>query len=80
MQAVQIKDFFMWCTIINVALLLLSSLLCVVSANWIFGIHSKLFSISRDAFNVLIYSYLAVYKILIIVFCIVPYIALIILC
>lgn len=79
MEAVQIKDFFMWCTIINVALLLFSSFFCVVAANWIFSIHSKLFSISRDAFNVLIYSYLAVYKILIIVFCIVPYAVLVIL-
>ncbi|MHC4891330.1 MAG: DUF6868 family protein [Planctomycetota bacterium] len=70
--------FFMWCTILNVALLLLSSLMCIGAADWAYQIHSKLFSISRETFNVVIYSFIALYKLLVIVFVIIPYIALLI--
>ena len=73
-----LTTFFMWCTILNVALLLLSSLICLCAGDWVYQIHSKLFSISRETFNVAIYSYIGLYKILIIVFIIIPYIALLI--
>jgi len=73
-----IKAFFLWCTILNVALLLLSSLFCICAGDWIYRIHYKLFSISRETFNVLIESFIALYKILVIVFNIIPYTALLI--
>jgi hypothetical protein len=71
-----ITAFFMWCTILNIALLVLSSLLCVCAGDWAYRIHSKWFSISRETFNVVIYSFIALYKILVIVFNLIPYIAL----
>jgi len=70
--------FFMWCTILNFALLLLSSLICLCAGDWAYRIHSKWFSISRETFNVAIYSFLGLYKILIFVFNLIPYIALLI--
>ncbi|MHC4456268.1 MAG: DUF6868 family protein [Planctomycetota bacterium] len=73
-----LRAFFMWCTILNVALLLFSSLMCICAGDWAYQIHSKWFSISRETFNVVIYSFLALYKILIIVFNVIPYIALLI--
>ena len=73
-----IRAFFMWCTILNFALLLFSSLMCVCAADWVYRIHGKLFSISRETFNVAIYSFLALYKVLVIVFNLIPYIALVI--
>ena len=71
-----IREFFMWCTILNVALLLLSSLICVCAGDWAYRIHSKLFSISRETFNVAIYSFLGLYKIFVFVFSLIPFIAL----
>ena len=71
-----IRAFFMWCTILNFALLLFSSLFCICAADWVYQIHRKLFSISREAFNVLIESFIGLYKILVIMFNIIPYIAL----
>jgi hypothetical protein len=68
----------MWCTILNVALLLLSSLLCICAGDWAYSIHSKLFSISRETFNVAIYSFLGLYKVLVFVFSLIPYVALLI--
>ena len=73
-----IRAFFMWCTILNVALLVLSSLICLCAADWAYRIHSKWFSISRETFNVAIYSFLGLYKIFIFVFNLIPYIALLI--
>jgi hypothetical protein len=71
-----IRAFFMWCTILNFALMLLSSLVCICAGNWVYPIHSKLFSVSRETFNVAVYSFIGLYKILVIVFNVIPYIAL----
>ena len=60
------------------ALLLFSSLMCLCAADWAYQIHGKWFSISKETFNVAIYSFIALYKILIIVFNLIPYIALVI--
>ena len=73
-----ITAFFMWCTILNFALLVLSSLLCICAGDWAYRIHSKLFSISRETFNVAMYSFLGLYKGLVFVFILIPYIALLI--
>ena len=73
-----LTTFFMWCIILNVALLLLSSLMCICAKDWAYRIHSKWFAISRETFNIAIYSFLGVYKVLIFVFCLIPYLALLI--
>jgi hypothetical protein len=44
--------------------------------DWIYSIHSRVFSISREAFNIIIYSFLGVYKIFVISLNLVPFIAL----
>ena len=73
-----VRAFFMWCAIINVSLLLLSSLTCVCAGDWVYRMQSKWFPISREAFNVAIYSFIGLFKIFVIVFNLVPYIALVI--
>ena len=73
-----IRAFFMWCTILNFALLSLSSLICICAGDWVYRIHSKLFSISRETFNMAIYSFLGLYKVLVFVFILIPYVALLI--
>ena len=75
-----LKTFFMWCTIINFALLIISAIMCTFLADLVYPIHSKWFSISREAFNVAIYSFIGLYKVLIIIFNLVPWIALAIAC
>jgi hypothetical protein len=73
-----LTTFFMWCTILNAALLLLSSLICLCAGDWVYRIHNKWFSISRETFNVAIYSFIGLYKVLVFVFSLIPYIALLI--
>ena len=71
-----IRAFFMWCTILNVALLVLSSLICACAGDWVYRAHSKWFTIPKETFNVAIYSFLGLYKILVITFNLIPYLAL----
>lgn len=73
-----LRNFFLWCTIINGAMLIFSSIFCMLAKNWIYSIHSKLFSIPREAFNIIIYSFLGVYKIFVISLNLIPYLALVI--
>lgn len=76
MTIYQIRDLFMWCSIINIVLLLISFLLLLLGHNWVYRLHTKWFKISREQFDAIWYGMLAFYKICIFVFNIVPYIAL----
>ena len=78
MTVQELQSFFMWCTIINFALLLLSFFFCTVAGGWVYKVHSRLFPMSRDAFNVTMYRFLGTFKMLVLVFNLVPYIALLI--
>lgn len=73
-----LTTFFMWCTIINGAMLVFSAVMCMLVTDFVYRMHSKWFNISRDAFNVAIYSFLGLFKIFFIFFNVVPYVALLI--
>ena len=73
-----VREFFMWCTVINAVLLVVSFLMCASAGGWIYRMHSQWFPISREAFNVAIYSFLGVYKMFFIALNLVPYLALLI--
>lgn len=78
MDIQMLRVFFMWCTIINVGLLVLYSLICAFAGGLIYRLHVKFFPISREAFNVVLYSWLGLYKVAFLVFNLVPYIVLLI--
>lgn len=70
--------FFMWCTIINGGILTLWTVFCVFSPDLVYRTQSKWFPILRETFNVVIYSFLGLFKIVFLVFNIIPYVALLI--
>ncbi len=72
----QLTEFFKWMTIINVGLLILSSLLDMVLKNVMGKIHGKLFGIKENEVAIVAYGYLGMYRVLVLVFNIVPYISL----
>ncbi len=78
MDITTVRAFFMWCTIINVGLLGLSSVVCIFFSDFSYRMNNRFFSISREAFNTLLCSFIALFKIFVIVFNLVPYIALLI--
>ncbi|MEP3428733.1 MAG: DUF6868 family protein [Roseibium sp.] len=71
-----LTHFLAWCTLINIALLLFSTVCLYAFSEQVRKIHSKLFDIDENKLPGIYFKYLAAYKILIIVFNLVPYIAL----
>ena len=67
---------FMWCAILNGGLLIFSFVICAFAGDWVYRRHSRFFPISRDAFNVVIYSFIGAMKIFVFMLNLVPYIAL----
>jgi hypothetical protein len=73
-----IQTFFMWCTILNAALLVLTGMVFTFAGDWVYCVQSKWYPISRDAFNVVIYSFIGLFKLFFMIFNLVPYVTLLI--
>ena len=71
-----LSKFLFWCVIVNYAILMIWFVAFIVARDRIYGIHSKWYPISSEQFNAINYSGIALYKILVLVFNLVPYIAL----
>ncbi len=67
---------FGWMTVLNFAILLFSSLMIVTMQDWIAGIHSKMFQMEQAEVKKAYFKFLANYKLLTIVFCLMPWVAL----
>lgn len=78
MDITTVRAFFMWCTIINVGLLGLSCLVCAYLSDFSYQMNHRMFSISRETFNIAFCTFIGLLKIFVIVFNLVPYIALLI--
>jgi hypothetical protein len=70
------RDFFLWCTVINYGLLLWWFLFFAFAHDWIQRIHGRWFRLSREQFDAVHYAGMAVFKIGIILFNLVPFIVL----
>ena len=70
--------FFMWCTVINAGFLLFLFFFMLLMPDFAYRIQSKWFSISRQSFDLIMYSFLGLFKALFIIFCLVPWLALMI--
>jgi hypothetical protein len=76
MDIQKLKSFFMWCTIINGGLLVLSAALCTFIPDWLYSIHGKLYHIPNETLRVIFYSFLGLFKIFWLIFNVTPYITL----
>ena len=73
-----LTSFFMWCTIIDGGILIAWTVFSVRAPDLVYRTQSKWFPIPRETFNVVIYSFLGLFKIVFLVFNVVPYVALLI--
>lgn len=71
-----IRAFLGWCAVINVGLFMLSSILIIAIRGTVSRIHGKMFNLDEKYISQVYFQYLGQYKIVIIVFNIVPYFAL----
>lgn len=76
MTVAALTELLGWASLINIAILLLSTLGVIAMRGIIAGIHSKLFGLNEKDLGRAYFQYLAQYKIAIIVLNIAPYIAL----
>ncbi len=73
-----LTTFFLWCTILDGSILVVWTIFFVFAPDFAYRTQSKFFPISREAYNVVIYSAFAVFRILFVVFNLVPFVALLI--
>lgn len=70
------RDFLGWCSVINMGLLLWWFMFFTLVHDLVYRIHSKWFKLSVERFDAIHYAGMAFFKISIILFNIVPYLAL----
>jgi hypothetical protein len=73
-----ITAFLMWCTVFNGALLVFWTAGCTLAPDLVYRTQNKWVPIPRETFNVVLYSFLGLFKIIFLVFNLVPYVALVI--
>ena len=73
-----LTTFFMWCIVINGGLLVLWATMCMLAPNFVYRLQSKWFPIPRETSDVIMYSFLGLFKIVFLVFNVTPYMALLI--
>lgn len=71
-----LRAFLGWCTLINLGLLLWWWLWLVFGRDWVYGMHGRWFKLSEERFDAIHYGAIAFFKLCVIVFNLVPYLAL----
>ena len=72
----QALHFFIWCTVINYAILIVWFVAFIFAHDWLYRMHSRWFKIPVETFDAVHYGGIAVYKIGIMLLNLVPLIAL----
>ena len=70
--------FFIWCTVIDGAVLLLWTLIWLLAPDFVYRVQNRWFPLPRAFFDRLMYAFLGLFKIFFIVFNLVPMLALLI--
>lgn len=76
MNAELADRFLLWCAIINYVVLILWFGAFVFAHRWMLNLHGRWFRLTEERFNVIHYSGMAIYKIGILFFTLIPYLAL----
>jgi hypothetical protein len=72
----QLTELLGWASVINIAYLVLATLMLILMKSSIASIHTKLFKIDSQKLNSKYFDFLSTYKIATLVFIVAPYIAL----
>ena len=76
MSVETVHELLGWCTLINVAILALWGAFFFLAHDWMYRLHGGIFKFSVKTFDAIHYTTMAVYKIGIFLFNLVPYVAL----
>ena len=78
MSLEMLRNWLLVCGLINMAMLMLWGMMFIFARDWIYKVHTKWFNLSDEKFDAIHYSGMAIYKLLIFFFNLVPYFALLI--
>jgi len=70
------RRLLLWCTVINYGVLLIWFVVFVFAHDWIQRLHGRWFRLTSDQFDTLHYGGMAIYKVGILLFNLVPFVAL----
>lgn len=73
-----LRSFFLWMTIINAIITAVSFLIVTFASEWVYSVHYRFFPISKGTFYAAFYAFYGAMKLVVIMFNLVPYIALVI--
>ena len=76
MSVEQWTTFLGWSTLVHVGLLIVMALFLMVGRDWAARMHSAMFGVELARLPMVYFGYVAIYKILVIVFALVPYLVL----
>ena len=71
-----IREALIWGLVINIVILLGWYLIIVVAHDWVYRVHTRWLKLSREQFDAIHYSGMALYKILVTFFLFVPLVVL----
>jgi hypothetical protein len=71
-----LRDVLAWCSVINLGLLLIWLLAFTNAHGWMYRLHCRWFNLKLETFDTLHYAGMAVFKMGILLFNLVPYIVL----
>ena len=71
-----LKSFLLWCLIANYGVLLVWFIVFIFGRTWLFGLHTRWFKLAPASFDLVHYAGMAIYKIGILLFNLVPFVAL----
>ena len=73
MDLKQFRSVLGWSVVINFALLIIVSILFFGASEWIYDIWSLFIVVPFDAIDILMFAFIAIWKLFVIVFFLVPY-------
>jgi hypothetical protein len=76
MNTAELIRFLIDCAVINYAVLIVWFVVFLAARNWLYGIHARWFRLSPEGFDAMHYGGMAIYKLGILLFIVVPAIAL----
>jgi hypothetical protein len=75
MTVEQVTGFFLWTSIINLGMMVLIAILFMAAGDWVCRLHGKIWGIPPEKIRAIVYRVMAMYKILVFLLCVFPYVA-----
>ncbi|MDY0233104.1 MAG: hypothetical protein RBS11_03635 [Sulfurimonas sp.] len=76
MDLILLQSFLLWCSLINISILLIWFAMFVVAYEFIYNLHNRWFKISYETFDSIHYGAMGFWKLTVFFFNLVPYIVL----